>query len=111
MGERWVPTFPNALHIFSARERAYSAALSAGDGSDAAIRADANLGRMVGVPGPGVYEVSLLPVIEAGLTREILVNGQEGSKAPPICRAPATALTTPASASPRRASTRYSGET
>lgn len=77
VGERWVPTFPNALHIFSARERAYSAALSAGDGSDAAIRADANLGRMVGVPGPGVYEVSLLPVIEAGLTREILVNGQE----------------------------------
>jgi glyoxylase-like metal-dependent hydrolase (beta-lactamase superfamily II) len=74
---RWVPTFPNARYLFSGRERAYLAALSASDGSDAAIRAEVKLGRMTHPPLPGVYEDSVLPVIDAGLAREIVVDGTE----------------------------------
>ncbi|AGA25010.1 MBL fold metallo-hydrolase [Singulisphaera acidiphila] len=78
---RWVPTFPNARYIFSGRERAYLAALSAADGSDAAIRTAAKLGPMPQPPllgiYEGVYEDSVLPVIEAGLAREIVVDGTE----------------------------------
>jgi glyoxylase-like metal-dependent hydrolase (beta-lactamase superfamily II) len=78
---RWVPTFPNARYIFSGRERGYFAALAASDGSDVAILEQAKLGAM---PHPeileiheGVYEDSVLPVIEAGLAREIVVDGTE----------------------------------
>src|SRR5215469_11879086 len=78
---RWVPTFPNARYIFSRRERAYIAALSAADGSDAAIRAEAKLGPRPHPPLPliyeGVYEDSLRPVIDAGLAQEIVVDGTE----------------------------------
>jgi glyoxylase-like metal-dependent hydrolase (beta-lactamase superfamily II) len=76
-GGRWVPAFPNARYVFSGRERAYGAALYAGDGSDAAIRAEAGLGRMTHPPLPGVYEDSVLPVVEAGLAREIAVDSTE----------------------------------
>ena len=72
---RWVPTFPNARYVYSRRERAYLAALSAKNGSDAAIQAEAKLGP---VPHPpllgiydGVYEDSILPVIDAGLAQEL----------------------------------------
>jgi glyoxylase-like metal-dependent hydrolase (beta-lactamase superfamily II) len=78
---RWVPTFPSARYVFSGRERAYLAALSAADGSDAAIRAEAKLGPRPDplVPGiyEGVYEDSVLPVIDAGLAQEIVVDGTE----------------------------------
>jgi glyoxylase-like metal-dependent hydrolase (beta-lactamase superfamily II) len=78
---RWVPTFPNARYLFSGRERAYLAALSAADGSDAAIRAEAKLGPRPHPPlrgiYEGVYEDSVLPVIDAGLAREIVVDGTE----------------------------------
>jgi glyoxylase-like metal-dependent hydrolase (beta-lactamase superfamily II) len=78
---RWVPTFPNARYIFSGRERAYLAALSAADGSDASIRAQARLGPMPHPPPPvsyqGVYEDSVRPVIDAGLAKEIVVDGTE----------------------------------
>jgi len=78
---RWVPTFPNAQYIFSGRERAYIAALSAADGSDASIRAEAELGPMPHPPPPvsyqGIYEDSVRPVIDAGLAREIVVDGTE----------------------------------
>jgi glyoxylase-like metal-dependent hydrolase (beta-lactamase superfamily II) len=78
---RWVPTFPNAKYVFSGRERAYLAALSAADGSDAAIRAEAKLDRMAHPPVfgiyEGVYEDSVRPVIDAGLAREIVVDGTE----------------------------------
>ena len=81
VGGRWVPTFPNARYIFSSRERAYIAALSAADGSDAAIRAEAKLGPMPHPPPPlsyeGIYEDSVRPVIDAGLAREIVVDGTE----------------------------------
>jgi glyoxylase-like metal-dependent hydrolase (beta-lactamase superfamily II) len=78
---RWVPTFPNARYVFSRRERAYLAALSAADGSDASFRAEAKLGPMSHPPlqaiYDGVYEDSLRPVIDAGLAREIVVDGTE----------------------------------
>jgi glyoxylase-like metal-dependent hydrolase (beta-lactamase superfamily II) len=74
---RSMPTFSNARYLFSGSERAYLAALSAADGSDAAIRGQVKLGRMTRSPLPGVYEDSVLPVIEAGLAREIVVVGTE----------------------------------
>jgi glyoxylase-like metal-dependent hydrolase (beta-lactamase superfamily II) len=78
---RWVPTFPNARYVFSGRERAYLAALSASDGSEAAFRAEAKLGPRPDPPVPGiyegVYEDSVLPVIDAGLAQEIDVDGTE----------------------------------
>lgn len=78
---RWVPTFPNARYVFSGRERAYLARLSAGDGSDAAIRADVKLDPMPHQPHPegykGIYEDSVRPVIDAGLAWEIVVDGTE----------------------------------
>ncbi|WP_315756712.1 MULTISPECIES: MBL fold metallo-hydrolase [unclassified Bradyrhizobium] len=74
---RWMPVFPNAQHIFSGRERAYVAALSAGNGSDAGIRDAAGLGPMLHPPMPGVYEDSVLPIVEASLAREITVDGSE----------------------------------
>jgi glyoxylase-like metal-dependent hydrolase (beta-lactamase superfamily II) len=73
----WVPTFPNARYVFSARERAYGDALGAADGSDEAIRAHAGLGPATHPPMPGVYEDSVLPVIEAGLAQEVAVDGSE----------------------------------
>ncbi|MGC2776672.1 MAG: MBL fold metallo-hydrolase [Bradyrhizobium sp.] len=74
---RWVPAFPNAEYVFSGRERAYLAALSAGDGSGAAIRDAARLGPMAHPPLEGVYEDSVRPIVEAGLARQILVDGSE----------------------------------
>jgi glyoxylase-like metal-dependent hydrolase (beta-lactamase superfamily II) len=78
---RWVPTFPNARYVFSGRERAYLAALSAADGSDAAFRAAAKLGPrpdpLVPAIYEGVYEDSVRPVIDAGLAQEIVVDGTE----------------------------------
>jgi glyoxylase-like metal-dependent hydrolase (beta-lactamase superfamily II) len=78
---RWVATFPNARYVFSGRERAYLAALSAADGSEAAFRAEAKLGPRTDPPVPGiyegVYEDSVLPVIGAGLAQEIVVDGTE----------------------------------
>ncbi|GLH75932.1 MBL fold metallo-hydrolase [Bradyrhizobium sp. SSBR45G] len=75
--DHWVPAFPNAQHVFSGREHAYLVALSAGDGSDAAIRDDARLGPMLHPPLSGVYEDSVRPIVEAGLARQIVVDGSE----------------------------------
>lgn len=77
VGDQWIPTFPNARYVFSARGHDYLAALSAGDGSDAAIRAEAGLGHMVKTPLAGVYEDSVRPVVEAGLARQIMVDELE----------------------------------
>jgi glyoxylase-like metal-dependent hydrolase (beta-lactamase superfamily II) len=78
---RWVPTFPNARYVFSGRECADLAALSAADGSDAKVRAEAKLGPVTCSPQPGghkeIYEDSVRPVIDAGLAREIVVDGSE----------------------------------
>jgi glyoxylase-like metal-dependent hydrolase (beta-lactamase superfamily II) len=81
---RWAPTFPNARYVFSWRERAYLAALSAPDGSDTAIRAEAKLAPrpdpLVPAIYEGVYEDSVLPVIDAGLAQEIVVDGTEAEE-------------------------------
>lgn len=87
-GGRWAPSFPRARYVFSGRERAYSAALSARDGSDAAIRAEAGLGPMARLPVSGIYEDSVLPVVEAGLAREILVDGSEVAEGFSFLRSP-----------------------
>lgn len=79
-GEHWVPTFPNARHVFSARERAYNAALAAATGSDMDLRAEAGLGPMARLPLPGVYEDSVVPIVEAGLAREITVDGSQAEE-------------------------------
>lgn len=76
-GGRWVPTFPNASYVFSARERAYGDALAAGDAAAEAVRAQAGLGPATHPPLDGVYQDSVLPVIEAGLTQEVTVDGGE----------------------------------
>lgn len=77
-GGRWRPTFPNAAHVFSARERAYVAALAAGDGGRAgAVRAEAGLGPMAREPSVEFWADSVVPVIEAGLAREVAVDGSE----------------------------------
>jgi glyoxylase-like metal-dependent hydrolase (beta-lactamase superfamily II) len=76
-----VPTFPTARYVFSGRERAYLAALSAADGSEAAFRAGARLGPrpdpLVAATYERVYEDSVLPGIDAGLAQEIVVGGRE----------------------------------
>ena len=74
---RWRPAFPNARYIFSGRERAYIAAVSAADGLGAAIRAEANLGQMACLPDAEFYWDSIVPVVDAGQAREIVVDGTE----------------------------------
>ncbi|WP_225703347.1 MBL fold metallo-hydrolase [Bradyrhizobium cenepequi] len=60
---KWVPTFPNARYVFPMAERDYY--------SSPASHNEANL------PSLGVYEDSVLPVVEAGLADFI---GPEGGK-------------------------------
>ena len=76
-GHRWVPTFPNAKHLFSAREHAYVRSIAEEDSAHDAIRTDAGLGRMAHLPAVDFYRDSLQPIIDAGMTREIEVNGSE----------------------------------
>jgi glyoxylase-like metal-dependent hydrolase (beta-lactamase superfamily II) len=61
--EKWVPTFPNARYVFPQAECDYY--------SSPASHNEAN------IPSLGVYEDSILPVIEAGLVDYI---GPEGGK-------------------------------
>ena len=72
---KWVPTFPNARHIFSAVEAQYGAS---NDGVDPVPDLPPSL---LGVPNhrplPRVYTDSILPVIEAGLAQAIEIDGQE----------------------------------
>ncbi|WP_211175944.1 MBL fold metallo-hydrolase [Brasilonema sp. UFV-L1] len=60
---RWVPTFPNAKYVFPKVEQDYY--------SSPASHNDVN------IPSLGVYEDSVLPVIEAGLTETISSGGGE----------------------------------
>ena len=72
----WVPTFPNARHIVSAKENAYCAALDRGEQPDPE-QIMPGLGPMRRRPSPGVHADSILPVMEAGLVDFIAVDGQE----------------------------------
>ncbi|MEW6641740.1 MAG: MBL fold metallo-hydrolase [Pseudomonadota bacterium] len=71
----WVPTFPNARHVFSAIEARYAAS---NDGlTPASDLPSAELGPADHPPLPQVYRESMLPVIEAGLGNPIVVDGSE----------------------------------
>ena len=76
-GKRWIPTFPNARYMFSRRERDYLIALAAGGDAADEIRATAKLGQLAALPDIEFYQDSIVPVIEAGLAREIVVDGTE----------------------------------
>jgi glyoxylase-like metal-dependent hydrolase (beta-lactamase superfamily II) len=62
-GDRWAPTFPNARHVFSAREYAWF--------TDPANRTDRNRTSFQ------VQADSVTPVVEAGLADMIDVTGEE----------------------------------
>jgi glyoxylase-like metal-dependent hydrolase (beta-lactamase superfamily II) len=72
---RWVPTFPNARHVFSRTEQRYNASLSGGE--PAPDLPPATMGSPVRRPYPRVYEQSVVPIIEAGLAELIEVNGAD----------------------------------
>ncbi len=72
---RWVPTFPNARHLFSRVEDRYNAALSGRE--PAPDLPPAFLGAPDHTPIAGVYDQSVRPVIEAGLEQLIVVDGGE----------------------------------
>jgi len=74
---RWVPTFPNARHVFSRVEQAYNEALADGRPLEGEARPSLALGPVAGTPSPGVYDDSVRPVIEAGLADMIEIDGQE----------------------------------
>jgi glyoxylase-like metal-dependent hydrolase (beta-lactamase superfamily II) len=72
----WVPTFPNARHIVSAKENTYCAALDRGQEPDPE-QVTPGLGPMRRRPFPGLYADSVLPVTAAGLVDFITVDGHE----------------------------------
>ena len=72
--ERWVPTFPNARYVFSDREYNYNLALSREQGSVARIQRQAGIGTPRHQPLDGVFEDSVMPIVEAGLDQRIGVN-------------------------------------
>jgi glyoxylase-like metal-dependent hydrolase (beta-lactamase superfamily II) len=72
---RWVPTFPNAKYIFSRIEQRYNASLSGH--KPAPDLPPLTLGKPARVPGSGVYDQSVAPIIESGLAKLIDVDGSE----------------------------------
>ncbi|MBR1222388.1 MBL fold metallo-hydrolase [Bradyrhizobium sp. U87765 SZCCT0131] len=71
----WVPTFPNARHLYSAIEARYGAS---NDGlAPAPDLPPAALGPPDHPPLPLVYRDSMQPVIAAGLGQAIVVDGSE----------------------------------
>jgi len=73
-GERWVPTFPNARYVFSEREYSYNLALSRERGAVARIQRQAGIGTPRRQPLDGVFEDSVMPVVEAGLDQRIEID-------------------------------------
>lgn len=76
-GERWVPTFPNARYIFSEREYAYNLALSRDRMEVASIQRQADIGPPRHEPLDGVFEDSVMPIVEASLDQRIVVDNTE----------------------------------
>jgi len=74
---RWLPTFPNAKYVFSGIENAYNEALADGVAPEGAARLNEALGPMVRKPSDFVYDDSVRPVIEAGLSQMIPIDGRE----------------------------------
>jgi len=71
---RWVPTFPNARYVFSEREYKYNLALSRERGAVAKIQQQAGMGTPRRQPLDGVFEDSVMPIVEAGLDQRIEVD-------------------------------------
>ncbi|MGM0704093.1 MAG: MBL fold metallo-hydrolase [Pseudomonadota bacterium] len=76
-GGRWVPTFPNARYIFSEREYAYNLALSRDRMAVASIQRQAGIGTPRHEPLDGVFEDSVMPIVEAGLDQRIVIDNTE----------------------------------
>lgn len=74
---RWMPTFPKATYIFSRLEQVYGQSLADGVEPPEPARPDPALGPAVRRPADRVYDDSVRPVIEAGLTRLVTVDGGE----------------------------------
>ncbi len=72
---RWVPTFPNARHVFSRREQRYLASLYGGEA--APDLPPPALGVPMKRPYRFIYQQSIAPVMEAGLAQMIDVDGTE----------------------------------
>ncbi|MGO4124726.1 MBL fold metallo-hydrolase [Inquilinus sp. YAF38] len=72
---RWMPTFANARHHFSAVEQRYGESLT--DPSAPGFRPDPALGAPHHPPLDGVYQDSVRPVLEAGLADLVAVDGGE----------------------------------
>ena len=72
---RWAPTFPNAKYVFSRSEQRYNASLSGH--KPAPDLPPLTLGKPARVPGSGVYDQSVAPIIESGLAKLIDVDGSE----------------------------------
>jgi glyoxylase-like metal-dependent hydrolase (beta-lactamase superfamily II) len=73
----WVPTFPNATYMFSAREQKYAEGLDTDPDRVAGVLADADLGDPVRRPLQGPYRDSVAPLVEAGRAYLIDVDGSE----------------------------------
>ncbi len=77
-GSKWVPTFPNAITVCSAREWHYGAALTDGDQiALKQIRSDAGLGTRVRNPVSGTFSDSMRPLESLGKVRLVEVDGSE----------------------------------
>lgn len=73
-GKRWVPTFPHARYIFSEREYAYNLALSQDRMKVGSIQRQAGAGTPRHEPLDGVFEDSVMPIVEAGQDQRIVVD-------------------------------------
>lgn len=76
-GERWVPTFPNARYIFSEREYAYNLALYQDRMEVESIHHQAGIGTPRHEPIDGVFEDSVMPIVEAGQDQRIVIDNTE----------------------------------
>ncbi|MGK9237050.1 MBL fold metallo-hydrolase [Inquilinus limosus] len=72
---RWVPTFPQARHLFSRVEQRYGESLT--NPSGPGFRPDPALGAPRHPPLDGVYQDSVRPILEAGLAELVDVDGGE----------------------------------
>ncbi|UYG04628.1 MBL fold metallo-hydrolase [Halomonas sp. LR3S48] len=73
-GGHWVPTFPNARYIFSEHEYAYNLALFREREVVASIQQQAGMGTPRHEPLDGVFEDSVMPIVEAGLDQRIVID-------------------------------------
>ena len=77
-GDRWVPTFPNAMVVCSGLEWRYGAALADKDAAGIAqARQQAGLGEPVRTPVSGTFDDSMRPLEHTGKVRLIDIDGSK----------------------------------